>query len=132
MSEITEKEDGQRFVFNDLGVQDYPNQTGKDCVVVDKSFDLTNKKILNGELVDKDADDLAAELAAKNSVLDIEYKAQRKTALMSFELAIFSDTALSDAQQADILRVRQEWFDMTSQNNYPADFVVPSLDPVLW
>jgi hypothetical protein len=126
------KDSTQRFVFEDLSYRDYPNQTDKVCAVVSKDLDLTNKKLVGSELVDKDEDDFAAELAAKALVLDTKYKTQREAALMSFDLTIFTDTTISGDQQADILRVRQEWMDMTSQSNYPFDFITPALDPVLW
>jgi hypothetical protein len=131
MSELMTKEDSERFVFAN-GYQDFPNTTDRECVVVAKDFDLTNKKLVAGELVDKDEADIAAELAIEFSALDAKYKENRKTALMSFDLTIFTDSTLSDDQKTDIVRVRQEWMDMTNQSNYPFDFIAPALDPVLW
>jgi hypothetical protein len=131
MKKLMTKEDNERFVFVN-GYQDLPNTTERECVIVAKDFDLTNKKLVAGDLINKNESDISVELAAKTSVLDARYKAQREMALMSFYLTIFTDTTLSGDQQTDILRVRQEWMDMTSQSNYPFDFIAPTLDPVLW
>lgn len=129
---ITTKTDSQRFVTEDLGIQDFPNSTNKVCVVVDKTLDLSGKKWTPAGLVDKTETDLAAELSAETLKLDTEYKKLRELALLSFELTIFSDSTLSEAKRADILRVRQEWRDITRQEGYPSTFVAPSLTPELW
>lgn len=126
------KTKNQRFVFHDMSYQDFPNATNQECIVIEKNTSLTNKKILNGQLVEKNADDLAAETTARNAELDAQHKHERKTALMSFELTIFPDTTLSEQQQNDIKRVRQEWLNITTQANYPNDFVKPELNPTLF
>lgn len=122
------KEKDQRFVFPDLSYQDFPHTTNKACVVVSKSIDLSKKKWLSGELADKTPEDFEYEAEIKRTELDAKYKEARRLALMSFDLTIFPDTTLTISQQTEILRVRQEWMEMTMQQGYPENFSVPVLD----
>lgn len=122
-----QKTESQRFVFPDMGYQDFPHSTGRECVIVDSSVDLTNKKIVNGKLVNKSKKDLAAEVVEKSTALDAQYKAERTTALSSPELTIYHDSTLPQGEKDKINAVRKKWYDMTAQENYPLDFVRPEL-----
>lgn len=59
MSELTIKKDNERFVFAD-GYQDLPNETTRQCVVVNQDLDLSGLKLEGGELVPKTTEDLQA------------------------------------------------------------------------
>jgi hypothetical protein len=122
------KTNEQRFVFADMSYQDFPNSTGKECVLVERAVDLVGKKILNGELVNKTGADLAAEKQLESDALDAQYKAQRSTALSSPELTIYHDSTLPVAEKDKINAVRQDWYNMTAQVGYPLDFVRPQLN----
>lgn len=122
------KTEEQRFVFPDGSYQDFPHTTDNaEAAIVALDVDLTGKKVVNNELVVKTQADLDQELADRNAALDAIYKEERKKALASFELTIFPDSTLTQAERDAITATRQAWFDMTSQTNYPEEFVAPTL-----
>lgn len=122
------KTEKQRFVFPDGSYQDFPHTTDStEAAIVALDVDLTGKKVVNNELVDKTQADLDQELVDRNAALDARYKEERKKALASFELTIFPDSTLTQAERDAITATRQAWFDMTSQTNYPEEFVAPTL-----
>ena len=125
------KTETQRFVFSDMGYQDFPHTTNRECIVVEKSLDLINKKVVDGELVDKTSADLEVEESTRRAALDEQYKAQRKDALSSPDLTIYYDSTLSQSKVDAISRIRQEWYNMTTQTNYPFDFMTPTLQESL-
>lgn len=121
------KNNNQRFVFPDGSYQDFPNETDQECAIVEQSLDLSRYKYEAGYLVEKTAADIAAEEQAEIARLDTKWKERRKAALMSFELTVFPDSTLTQAQKDNIQRVRQEWMDMTTHPDYPLNFIEPVL-----
>lgn len=132
------KTENQVFVTTDM-IQHYFPHAAKDdsWIIVDGAsfddngdfvpLDLSSKKIVNGELVFKTGEDLAAEELVKCDALKTQYEAERMAALSSPELTIFHDSTLSQVDKDKINAVRQEWYAMTDQPNYPLDFIRPSL-----
>lgn len=129
------KNSEEKIVFLDAegAYQTFPNHImesdkNRPFVVVGAGFDLEGKKIENGQLVDKTEADLEAETQAENTALSDKYRAMRSAALSSPELTIYHDSTLSQAEKDEINAVRQAWYDMTNQANYPASFVRPALN----
>lgn len=132
------KTESQIFILPDMTQQYLPHTPeSDDWLIVDGAvlddngdfipLDLSDKKLVNNELVDKTSEDLAVERQIESDQLDAQYKTQRQKALLSFDLTVFPDSTLTTEQIENINRVRQEWFDMTSQSNYPFEFVTPAL-----
>ena len=132
------KTEGQVFIFAGLGQQFFPNTTEDDAAIIAVAtfdgagdfipLDLSEKKIVNGELVFKTAEDLAAEKLVECNVLKTQYEADRLAALSSPELTIWHDSTLSQVDKDKINAVRQQWYAMSEQANYPFGFIPPVLD----
>lgn len=49
---ITKKKNNQRFFFGWMSYQDKPNNTERECIIVDKEFDCNAHDLVDGEVVE--------------------------------------------------------------------------------